>query len=216
MGMIRIVALLLLGLTACSTATTNTPPPIGCAQEPPEDMPPPMGAIAPPEPSIIPDYDRSDWHTRWYDLDKDCQDTRQEVLIAESTTPPVMDDRGCRVVSGTWEDPYTGKTFTNPSDLDIDHFIPLRNAHTSGGWMWDRERRKAFANDLDDPEALIAVDLSANRSKGARGPDEWLPPNQDYVCEYVTTWLDVKERNGLTLTADEARAIANLDCPSPP
>lgn len=169
-----------------------------------------MGATAAPE-SPIPAYVRSEWG-RWYDADKDCQDTRQEVLIAESTTEPVMDEKGCRVVSGTWEDPYTGKTFTNPGDLDIDHFIPLRMAHYSGGWAWDRDKRKAFANELADETHLIAVDKSANRSKGARGPDEWMPSNESYQCEYLRTWLDLKQKWELSLTAAEARYIAKREC----
>lgn len=170
-----------------------------------------MGATALEE-SPWPAYDRDDWHTRWYDLDGDCQDTRQEVLIAESTTEPIMDERGCRVVSGTWKCLYTGKTFTDPGDLDIDHFIPLRNAHESGGWSWDPDKRKAFANDLEDPTTLIAVDKSANRSKGARGPDEWMPVNREYRCKYLKTWVDLKDKWGLTFTADETRYIAAQGC----
>jgi hypothetical protein len=29
------------------------------------------------------------------------------------------------------------------------------------------------------------VSASANRSKGARDPAVWLPPNQEFHCEYV-------------------------------
>jgi len=161
----------------------------------------------------IPEYDRGDWHRSWADQDRDCQDTRQEVLIAESITPVKFDDRGCRVIGGTWADPYTGKVFYEPGLLDIDHMIALRNAHYSGGWMWSPERRKDYANDLSDPNTLIAVDRSANRSKGARGPDEWLPPSEEYHCDYVRIWLQVKDRWELTLTAREASAIAALRCP---
>lgn len=195
--MTRFIALALLALTACSTIT-NTPLE-GTAM-----------AAAPEDP--YPAYVRSEWHKRWYDLDKDCQDTRQEVLIAESTTEPVMDEKGCRVVSGTWEDPYTGKTFTVPGDLDVDHFIPLKMAHVSGGWAWDQAKRKAFSNELADETHLIAVDKSANRSKGSRGPDKWMPTNGRYHCEYLRIWLDLKQKWELSLTAAEARYIAKREC----
>ena len=202
------LTLLALTLTACA--------PLPEPEEAPtqDTEPPPVAAATAPEATTItiPEYDRDEWHKRWFDADKDCQDTRQEVLIAESTTPPVMDERGCRVQSGTWPDPYTGTTFTEPGLLDIDHFIALSNAHHSGGWMWDAEKRSAFANDLDNPAALIAVDRSANRSKGDRGPDEWLPPNEAYHCEYVKLWVEVKAKWELSLTAKEVQAILALKC----
>ena len=88
------------------------------------------------------------------------------MLIAESTTAVTFKtDRQCRVASGRWEDPYTGETFTNPKDLDVDHMVPLQNAHRSGGWEWTYGRREAYANDMDRPEHLIAVEAGANRAK---------------------------------------------------
>lgn len=144
----------------------------------------------------------------WVDADGDCQDTRQEVLIAESLEPVAFkSDRQCRVVSGRWDDPYTGETFTDPSDLDIDHVVALHDAHVSGGYAWDSEKKEIFANDLDDPTHLRAVSLSANRSKGSRGPDEWLPGNGDFRCQYIREWKTLKERWSLLLTDNEASMV---------
>ncbi|GAB5389070.1 MAG: hypothetical protein Alpg2KO_20380 [Alphaproteobacteria bacterium] len=151
-------------------------------------------------------YDRKDWR-HWVDEDKDCQNTRQEVLIAESVTPVKMDDKGCRVVSGTWIDPFTGQTFTNPRKLDIDHMVPLKEAHRSGGHSWTAEQRRAFANDMSDPRSLIAVSASANRSKGDRDPANWLPKNEAHLCKYVIDWQTVKARWQLTQDPAEAEAI---------
>jgi hypothetical protein len=191
---------------------------MGCAttQEAPSVVgDPKLGVLLAPEATWqIPAYNRDEWHPSWKDADKDCQDTRQEVLIAESTTPPVMDAKNCRVVSGSWADPYTGVTYTDPSILDIDHVIALSNAHTSGGWAWTTEQKQAFANDLTNPETLLAVYNGANRSKGDKSPDAWMPTNTSYHCQYLKIWLQIKERYGLSLTAKETRAIASKRCES--
>ena len=67
------------------------------------------------------------------------------------------------MVSGSWNDPYSGKTITDATKLDIDHMVPLKEAHQSGAANWSRERKRAYANDLDDPERLVAVDLRLAR-----------------------------------------------------
>ena len=79
-----------------------------------------------------PAYDRSAWR-HWIDADRDCQNTRHEVLIEESLTPVTFKtDKGCRVVSGNWLGAYSGEVFTDASKLDIDHLVPLKEAHESG------------------------------------------------------------------------------------
>lgn len=40
-------------------------------------------------------YNRNDWGASWADADKDCQNTRQEVLIQESLIPVTLDSTGC-------------------------------------------------------------------------------------------------------------------------
>ena len=129
----------------------------------------------------------------WTDADGDCQNTRQEVLIQESTIPVTLNRKGCKVLSGRWEDPYTGKVFTDPRDLEIDHFIPLAEVHRSGGSHCFYSKRQEYANDLYDPRTLIAVFGPTSRSKGDRGPANWLPPNKDYRCEYMRTWVALKK-----------------------
>jgi hypothetical protein len=62
--------------------------------------------------------------------------------------------------------------------------VPLGNAHVSGGWAWPKERREAYANDLEHPEHLLAVKDSLNQTKGDKSPDKWKPPRQEFWCEY--------------------------------
>ena len=159
-------------------------------------------------------YDRGHWG-RWRDADRDCQGTRQEVLIAESLEPVVLDKSGCRVISGKWRDPYTDTTYTDPRQLDIDHMVPLGHAHAAGGHAWHWRKRRQFVNDLDAPEHLIAVSSRANRSKGDRAPHKWLPPNQDYHCDYLHNWVAIKRRWKLAMSPTEAEFIGRRlrDCP---
>lgn len=151
-------------------------------------------------------YVRSDWKT-WVDADHDCQDTRQEVLIRQSEVPVTFkDSRQCSVAAGRWTCPYTGQVFTDPSKLDVDHVVGLKEAYDTGGADWDAAKKEAFANDLDDPE-LMAVSASANRSKGDRGPDEWMPPWPQGRCAYLEDRVKVQLKWGLAVPEPEARFV---------
>lgn len=155
-------------------------------------------------------YNRDDYLPDWADADGDCISTRHEVLIIESLSPVTMSSNGCSVLSGTWFDPLTGLTFTDPSDVDIDHHVPLAEAHDSGASLWPISQKQAFANDMLMSEVLIAVDDATNSSKGARDPSEWLPPNSDYHCDYVRNWVEVKSAYDLTYDDAERSAIETI------
>ena len=158
----------------------------------------------------IPDYNRGDWR-HWIDADRDCQDARQEVLITESLGSVAYEASDeCRVESGEWFGVYTGESFTDPGDLDVDHMVPLENAHRSGGWAWSKERKADFANDLSYADHLIAVQASANRRKGSKGPEEWKPPRREYWCEYAVDWTTIKHSWGLTANPNEAIALREM------
>ncbi len=169
-------------------------------------------------PAGIPTYDRDDWR-HWTDEDGDCQNARHEVLIEESRVDVTYRaKRECQVVTGEWFGAFTGTTVTEAGELDIDHLVPLKNAHQSGGWAWSPERKEQYANSLADPAHLIAVTSSANRSKGARGPDEWRPPDESFWCDYAVAWITVKQNWDLTATTPEAEALEEMlgMCASPP
>ena len=160
--------------------------------------------------SGVPEYGRSHWK-HWADEDGDCQDARQEVLIAESLVEVTFESaKMCRVETGRWYGASTGIYAEMPGDLDVDHLVPLKNAHLSGGWRWEPSRKAEYANYLNDADHLIAVTAGANRSKGARGPEEWRPPDEGYWCEYAVNWTEVKMEWGLTMTRKESNAVLEM------
>ena len=120
------------------------------------------------------------------------------------------DSDQCRVASGQWVAPFTSAVITDPSALDIDHLVPLANAHRSGGYAWDSDRKRAYANDLSNPAHLVAVTASANRSKGAKGPEDWRPPDETYWCQYGKDWVAAKVEWELTVTPEESEALREM------
>ena len=122
-----------------------------------------------PVPPDIPEYDHSQWK-HWVDEDGDCQDTRQEVLVRESLSEVAFEtDKRCRVETGWWHGAFTRTRVNNASELDVVHWVPLQNAHRSGGWAWPTGKKKEYANYLDVNLHLVVVTTSVNRSRGQRG-----------------------------------------------
>lgn len=160
-------------------------------------------------PEYVP-YKRS-LYRHWIDADRDCQDTRAEVLIRGNTgSIEFKTEKECRVIKGRWIGPYTGDVFEDAGKLDIDHVVPLKNAHESGAWAWSKESRKRYANDLENNNHLLAVHRSENRRKGARGPDQYLPPLESYHCEYVRIWAQIKADWELEMTEAEGQAVQQI------
>ena len=154
-------------------------------------------------------YKRSDWG-KWKDSDRNCRDTRQEVLIDESLIPVTMDNRGCKVLSGLWFCLFTGKHFTNPRDLDIDHVVPIKEAYMNGGDEFTKEQRVNYYNDLKNENHLMAVYKGANRRKGARSPEQWMPTFEPFQCTYIKYWLSVKLNYKIFMDNDEKYFIINM------
>ena len=166
--------------------------------------------------SSIPIYDRDDW-SHWSDDDGDCQNIRHEVLQDETLEAVTFtNSSNCYVATGKWYGVYTATYYYSASELDVDHFVPLKNAHDSGGYEWSFQKKKEYANYLEDSDHLIAVQSGANRSKGARGPEDWKPTNKDYWCEYAYDWIRIKDTWGLTATQNEWNTLVSMidACPT--
>lgn len=156
-------------------------------------------------------YNRKDWK-HWISVYGNGCDTRKMVLIAEAVEAPSVDYL-CRITGGKWKSYYDAVETTDPSKFDIDHLVPLAEAHDSGGYAWDKKRKEAFANDVAYAGSLVAVSASSNRSKGDKDPAEWLPSLG--VCRYVTEWVSVKYRWGLAVDAREKAALLAQAKPCP-
>ncbi|WP_433894689.1 HNH endonuclease family protein [Streptomyces sp. CA-111067] len=193
--------------TATDTASTSTPssavvlpepPPAPTAQRELAELP-----VAAPRPMT--GYSREKF-PHWIAQSGRC-DTR-EVVLERDGTDVVRDDQ-CRAVSGKWQSAYDGRELTAASQVDIDHMVPLANAWRSGADTWTTDKRKAFANDLTNPQ-LIAVSAASNRSKGDQSPDQWAPPLRSYWCTYSRAWTHIKTLYALTVTDAEKTRLAEM------
>lgn len=140
----------------------------------------------------------------------DCFNTRAKVLMRDSSVPVEFRDSSCSVASGRWQDPYTGQEFFDTKDIQIDHFVPLKNSYISGGWKWDFQKRCLYANFLGNPYHLLAVSGRENMRKSDKGPDGYMPPDSNYSCNYLKQWLKLKMIWALGLTPPEVSKIRQL------
>lgn len=154
-------------------------------------------------------YDRRDWY-HWADHDRDCLNTRNEILLERSLIPVKSKKRGCKIVTGRWNDYYYPEVHVSAKKVDIDHLVPLKNAHLSGGESWSKDKKERFAN---DSENLVITNLKYNRKKGSKGIDRWLPVNPDYACKYIRDWIKIKRKYDLRILAAEEKTILQTRCP---
>lgn len=141
-------------------------------------------------------------------------DTRNDILrrdLVDITLKP--GSRACTVLSGTLNDPYSGKTipFTRGAGtsaaVQIDHMVSLSDAWQKGAQQLDPSTRQDFAN---DPRNLQATSGELNKQKGDGDAATWLPPNRAYRCTFVSRQVQVKAAYGLWVTQAEHDVIAKL------
>lgn len=158
---------------------------------------------------------------RWINdpTDDTCMNTRAKVLVRDSEDEVTYrNERKCVVENGKWIDPYSNQEFLNSRAIQIDHMVPLKNAYMAGAWRWDYRARCLYANYMGYRDHLIPASVHENTSKGDRAPNQYLPSEQSYRCQYVKNWLTIKLIWKLNMTADEAQAIYDVvttyNCPT--
>jgi hypothetical protein len=194
----------LLALCFAATLLVATPPPANAATY----SAPLMTAISdlPVATENRTGYGR-DLFPHWIDADGDGCSTRNEVLIAEADDPVTVGS-GCSLSGGRWFSYYDRVSWTNPSDIDIDHMVPLAEAWDSGARTWTTSVRQSYANDLGDSRALVGVTDNVNQEKGDQDPREWMPTYDK--CRYLREWVAVKHRWRLTVDSGEKSALSSL------
>ena len=158
-------------------------------------------------------YDRKSDYGPWQTTKGTCLDVRGMVLEKHSQVPiktkPSMDR--CVVTSGKWNDPYTADVFDKPyPNIEIDHFVPLKNAHQMGASHWPAKKRCWYANFHKNDFHLLPVSARENERKGDATPHDYVPPRSEYQCEYVRNWLAVKLIWKLALVPPEVEAIEKV------
>jgi hypothetical protein len=84
-----------------------------------------------------------------------------------------------------------------------------RRSAPVGADTWTVDQRKAFANDLKDPQLLIASE-SVNSSKSDSGPADWKPTDHAFWCTYAKNYTHIKSVWKLTTTDQEKSALASM------
>ena len=165
-------------------------------------------------------YERAAFGSPWSDVNRNGCDTRNDILFRDLRSIIFESQRdSCVIVSGILEDSYSGETIdfirgrSSSLAVQIDHVVSLSNAWQTGAFSWGSAKRKEFAN---DPLNLQAVKGSLNSQKGDGDAATWLPPNKSYRCSYVARQIAVKSWYGLWVTPPEKKAMIRIlsSCPN--
>ena len=162
-------------------------------------------------------YKRDEFYSGWPTVEG-CN-LRQRIIKREFGDSAVLD--GCNVLSGEYDEPYTGehKVFTKREEISkgiqIDHVVALSDAWQKGAQYMEPGVRYKIAT---DPLNLLAVDAAANEKKSDGDAATWLPPNKRFRCQYVARQVSVKYKYSLWVTEAEKEAISRIleNCPNEP
>lgn len=154
-------------------------------------------------------YARTEFYDGWPNIEG-CS-LRQRIIRREFGDTAKLADDDCNVLSGEFDEPYTGQhlQFTEKSEISkgaqIDHVVALSDAWQKGAQGLTKEERYNLAT---DPLNLLAVDASTNQGKSDGDAATWLPPNKSFRCQYVARQISVKYKYHLWVTEAEKAAMS--------
>lgn len=156
-------------------------------------------------------YSREAFGSAWKDVDRNGCDTRNDILQRDFTTTILKSGTGdCKVIGGTWTDPYSNESYTfdqAPSGAQVDHVVSLKNAWQMGADMWTDQMRVEFAN---DPLNLRVTIASLNQQKSDSNAASWLPPYKPGRCSFIATQVAVKAKWELYVTDAEKDVFLSI------
>ena len=116
--------------------------------------------------------------------------------------PQSVEVRIIESLGAIWS-PYTGRTFTNRRETDIEHIVARSEAHDSGLCAATANTRRRFSTDQLN---LTLASPSVNRhQKRARDAADWLPTlNQ---CWFADRVVRVRQKYNLSIDRREADAL---------
>ena len=162
-------------------------------------------------------YQREEFYDNWPTVNG-CN-LRQRIIKREFGETAGLN--GCNVVSGEYDEPYTGEhlVYANNDEIakgiQIDHVVALSDAWQKGAQYMSKELRYSIAT---DPLNLLAVDAVANSKKSDGDAATWLPSNKRFRCQYVARQISVKYKYQLWITEAEKEAMGKVleNCPKEP
>ena len=157
-------------------------------------------------------YSRTSDFGTWINSDQLCGSGTTRDFILKRDLTNVSMSSSCKVMSGTFDDPYTGSVMQfkygkdTSGDIQIDHVVALKDAWASGLYKATQEQRVSYAN---DPFVLLASNGEQNEKKSdglnytAASNPIWLPQNRAWHCDYIAKRTEIKKKYSLTVTAAE-------------
>jgi hypothetical protein len=120
----------------------------------------------------------------WQTKRGECQTTYTKVLADSSLadTKYAKHEDCAFVVSGSWQDSYTGETIDDIRVIALDHRISPYEAHYWGAAYWPPAQRFAL---LNDPINLVPVSIEQIKLRKGRSTTDWMPERKEYWCDYV-------------------------------